>query len=672
MIGAAPNVDEAAQFLAAVAPGVTRHSWQTFDDSKQHRPELARSFQGTLSDAAERLTHLNASGAGVFFAVNEIAADMPRRNETVSSIRMACLDLDGAPLEPVLAGLKAARTEPHAVVESSPGKWHVYLLLIGCAVDQWRGLQQALALMFGGDPAICDPARVMRVPGFDHCKQGRFRSRLVSTGDHPAYGFAELVAALGLVLADPRTEAGDSGAANDVLDPRIAAPDARERIKARAREYLAAREPAIAGQHGSAAAQTAARYCVDLGCTAADTTELMSEEGGYDDRAEPPFGSALPSLVKRAAVTRTGAIGCLAAELEFEPLHLPHMPAANDATRRPVKRGKLRWELLRDIRLSPDVRAVVKRLLDTASLAVLFGDSNSGKSFFALDLGLHVALGWPWRGRRVSPGAVVYVAAEGGHGVRKRVVAFRQHYDLGELNVPFFLVPSAVNLLDPAADTGPLIELVKDAEANCGLPCVLIVIDTLARAMVGGDENSSEAMGAFIANADRIRESIGAAVVLVHHTGKDRSKGARGHSSLRAAVDTEIQIADSVATVTKARDSERAAPMPFRLHVVDLGTDADGDPITSCVVLGDAAAEFTENPDDHEVILRKVGAHIRQGALTSARQLERDRGGIGGLFGVHAHRLREAIQKALFDGTLLQVARGRAQVLALPDESALS
>jgi hypothetical protein len=118
----------------------------------------------------------------------------------------------------------------------------------------------------------------------------------------------------------------------------------------------------------------------------------------------------------------------------------------------------------------------------------------------------------------------------------------------------------------------------------------LVIIDTMARAMAGGDENSGQDMTRAVSAIDAIRAATGAHVCVVHHCGKDEARGARGHSSLRAAVDTEIEVSrpegEPITTVrvTKQRDLPMGEPMPFSLKVVELGTDCRGRPITSCLV----------------------------------------------------------------------------------------
>lgn len=266
-----------------------------------------------------------------------------------------------------------------------------------------------------------------------------------------------------------------------------------------------------------------------------------------------------------------------------------------------IKRGwtgngaehKPRLQLIyfKDITPKLDHRDFVEGLLCTTTMSLVFGASGCGKSHEIVDLGLHVALKWPWRGREVDRGGVIYIAGEGGHGIQNRIAAFKKHYGIEDQDVPFAVIPSTVNLLDPNADTGTLIEIIRQAAERMGVTVVLIIVDTLSRALVGGDENSPEAMGALVANADRIREATQAHVLFVHHSGKDAGKGARGHSILRAAIDTEIQIMKDEATglatakVTKQRDLPTEGEWSFKLQPVELGLNHRGKPVTACVAL---------------------------------------------------------------------------------------
>ncbi len=228
----------------------------------------------------------------------------------------------------------------------------------------------------------------------------------------------------------------------------------------------------------------------------------------------------------------------------------------------------------------------VKGLITPNSLIGIIGQTGSGKTFLATDLAMHVAAGRPWRGKNVRSGLVVYAALEGPVSAENRFVAARDHagFDKG---IPLCLTPGPINLRD-LNHAALLMEFIREAETRHGEKCVAVFVDTLSRALAGGDENGPEDMGALIAGADAVRLATGAVVVLVHHMGKDESRGARGHSSLKAALDTEIEVSVKdkihVATVTKQRDLPSGDQFPFKLQSVELGQDEDGDPVTSCIV----------------------------------------------------------------------------------------
>lgn len=283
-----------------------------------------------------------------------------------------------------------------------------------------------------------------------------------------------------------------------------------------------------------------------------------------------------------------------------------------EATKPPSESRKLARVDFGDIRPQLTAGYVVKGLIKPATLVAINGASSSGKTFFGLDLILHVAAGLAWRGRPVHSGLVCFFALEGSRSAQNRIVAWCKKHGPGS-SLPFCLCPGPINLRS-TADVEAVIEFVKSAEAHHGDKCVLIVIDTLSRAMAGGKENAAEDMTALIAGADTIRNSTGAAVVLVHHLGKDESRGARGHSSLVGALDTEIEISrardNRTATVTKQRDDVEGQRFGFRLEVVELGVDDEGDAVTSCIVIA------TDNPQGS----RKLPSGKNQRRLLAAIQ----------------------------------------------------
>ncbi len=225
---------------------------------------------------------------------------------------------------------------------------------------------------------------------------------------------------------------------------------------------------------------------------------------------------------------------------------------------------------------------IVKGVLPHAEILLIVGESGAGKSFFTLDIGAHVALGLPWRGRRAKRLRVVYVCAEGAAGFRNRLAAWCQHHDVALEQLDLIVIPAAPNLLQKEEVRELLAELQRHA------PVGLIVIDTFAQTTAGGDENSGQDMGRALGHCKALHKATGATIGLVHHLGKDASRGARGWSGIKAAADAEITVERRTsmnrATVTKLKDGAEGAVFDFKLVEVDLGHDSDGEPINSCVL----------------------------------------------------------------------------------------
>lgn len=236
---------------------------------------------------------------------------------------------------------------------------------------------------------------------------------------------------------------------------------------------------------------------------------------------------------------------------------------------------------------------IVKGVVPMATLGVVYGASGSGKSFWLFDLMAAVARASVlkdlqadaqpvWRGHRINPARVCWIAAEGVEDMRKRVLGYCTHQGILLEALPMEFIGEAPNFME-AVDVKAVVKQVK-ARGKFDV----IVIDTLAQVMAGGNENSGEDMGQVLAYCREITRITGAMVVLVHHSGKDESRGARGWSGLRAAADFEMEIIradeDRVATVTKMKGGADGGEYGFRLETVTVGVDEDGDAETTCVV----------------------------------------------------------------------------------------
>lgn len=194
------DVSSAQTFLAALDPTGGSFAFATFPDSKGAPSSLARREHIKIDTPLDRLMQRNEAGAGVFVTVNQTDG-VGFGNANIVRIRAVFVDLDGAPLAPVLD----APLTPHIVVESSPGRWHAYWLIRDLPVTEFKRVQQRLAATFGGDTAVCDPARVMRLPGFEHRKAESFVTRIehIDT-ETPPYDAVALVRAFELAPEDTR------------------------------------------------------------------------------------------------------------------------------------------------------------------------------------------------------------------------------------------------------------------------------------------------------------------------------------------------------------------------------------------------------------------------------------------------------------------------------------
>ena len=221
-----------------------------------------------------------------------------------------------------------------------------------------------------------------------------------------------------------------------------------------------------------------------------------------------------------------------------------------------------------DLKNMPPVKWLINDVITSHGLSVLYGAPGVGKSFIAIDMALSIAYGRDWHDKTVDGGLVLYIAGEGVGGLGKRVKAWQSHYNL-EDDAPFLVLPLAVQFREQA-DIDKLIETISAIEGK--IKCV--VIDTVARSMVGMEENSSTEIGIFVSACDSIKQMFDCAVLAIHHSGKDASRGMRGSNALLGAVDTSLMLKKSgdniVLNTEKQKDAEPIDDMAFALEQVAL------------------------------------------------------------------------------------------------------
>ncbi len=244
-----------------------------------------------------------------------------------------------------------------------------------------------------------------------------------------------------------------------------------------------------------------------------------------------------------------------------------------------------RYKLLSgsDLAALPPLAWRVRGVLPAIGLAGLYGPSASGKSFLALDMAAAIADGARWFDCRTEAAPVVYAALEGESGFRLRVAAW-EAYRGKQLPARLHMVLQPFKLTDPR-DVRDLASVVPRG--------AVVFLDTLNRAAPTSDENSSKDMGEILEAAKQLQALVAGLVVLVHHTGKDATRGLRGHSSLFAAMDAAVEVSREGDRrewrVAKSKDGADGEVKPFRLQVETLGTDEHGEPVSSCVVVRDSA-----------------------------------------------------------------------------------
>lgn len=294
----------------------------------------------------------------------------------------------------------------------------------------------------------------------------------------------------------------------------------------------------------------------------------------------------------------------------------------------PAPMSALAWAWAQDLPEEPEPEEqLVEGVIGRLALSVLYGDSNSGKTFLAIELGAAIAQAAKWMGRHTVGGLVVYLATESPGSVQTRLQAYQRHH---QRRVPHFaIVQSPINLFDGSAHAEAVVDLIRSLEALSGLKCELVIGDTLSRMAAGANENSGEDMGVVIRHAEYIRREANVHMLLIHHSGKDQARGARGWSGLRAAIDTEIEVtvdeASGIRTaeITKQRDIPgKGDRIGFRLETVDLGPGQWDTRRTSCVVVpADAPAKAQKGKRVSEVAGAIKEALVSRGTGMKRKEL---------------------------------------------------
>lgn len=377
----------------------------------------------------------------------------------------------------------------------------------------------------------------------------------------------------------------------DIVDPpRTTAPPARLVIDNAAAHTDAYLDKAINGELGALMRAAEGQRNDQLNRSAFSLGQLV----GGGALTEGYVSQLLLKIALQIGLTEKESVATIASGIEkgkqqprgipplrFESSRRSSSPiaAAIASTTEVPQDGGLRLVSAADILLDTDSPYLIKGLVHRGDASVLYGQSGCGKTFLALYVAHAIATGRGIFGKRVRPAPVALFALEGSAGLAKRLVAIQRA--LGPAP-DLFVYRKPLTLFQNPGILGEVVAGVEDCCAS------LVIFDTLSRTMAGANENAPEDMTYMVGVFDLIRDRTGAHVMLVHHSGKNEAAGARGHSSLKAAVDVEMEVENDAGArcmrVTKGRDDAGGQEYAFNLDIAELGVDEDGDAITTCVV----------------------------------------------------------------------------------------
>lgn len=602
-----------------------RHNLVGLDPEKKRGPD-GRSFEPDQWLAMEKWIREREGRLNLYYSANEPRAGSPHdklADRDIASIRCLCADLDPQADEDI--GLERERIKAATVglvgnpsiVDSGGGFQVVWSLREKLDAQRYgasvRAQSRSIKRSLGGDAVAVGLSCVMRLPGTTNLPDAKkkARGRAPSLARRVIIGgrctTLELSArfppiATPETVADADEEIAKVQASLDMtaIYGTLSIDNLSSDVRARFRRLLDTDEHARRLWEGDELhlGKDKSRSAFRAALAAA-----MGRAGGFTAQG---FGEVLAAwdfaladgdeLDARTIARDWVRCGCPhAAESWFAPIPLTEPSLWDCAPQQIVDPMKGRFDLTHCSvaaagALEAAAKPLIKGLLDTTALSVLYGPSGAGKTFAALDIAWHVATGTGWNGKKVRQTAVVYLAAEGSRGAMKRISALGRRFGVDLAIVPLHFRLANVDLFHADADLSAAIDAIA-AVPDVGL----VIVDTLSAVFAGGDENSPVDMGTLVKNLNRLRAGTAAHVMSVHHTGKEKAKGARGHSLLKAALDTELEVLDGRLTATKQREIETGFSLAFGLDVVQLGHDEDGDPITSCVVRwtpsGDAPTE---------------------------------------------------------------------------------
>ena len=624
---------EIRAWLALQSPNI--HVWLCKPDG----PNEGQYFGDDVEGAASYVASRNESGLNCYFTPNTPTVDCGRKptKQQIAAIRVVHVDVDppkdGATFDKdaALATLKADR--PTFIIDSGGGLQAYWALGEPIeATDETRGnveaVNKAVIAKQGGDAAASNVDRVMRIPGTINWPNAKKRAagrvpamaRVIyaDAGDRPS--LAQLEAHFRPVPAPAAPTPLDRAPIPPVGDRDVVAVLCRDLMLA----ALYGGDLTAYGGDASAGDMALVNALVPRTNFDREQVERIWSNSPLGQRNKTQDREPYRRMtIDKAFSDNRGGLNKIAeawihAELERKRQAIGNMPSS-------------RFKLLsgEDLRNLPRPEWRIKGVLPAQGLAVIYGPSTAGKSFFALDMGCKIAEGGEWFGHRAKQAHVVYLALEGKAGFPLRIAAWESHNDR-ELPDAMRVILDSFNLRD-AIDVAELAKVCPQGS--------VLMIDTMARAG-DDDENDSKQRRELINRASQLQELIEGVVVLIAHTGKDEDKGIRGHKSLFDSLDASILVKrDGIErswSADKVKEADEPKGKGFRLQRIELGEDEDGELVTSCVI--ERFVPSTESADDKPM---SGNTKIAFAAFQSVAGIKGELNADGGFAGLHEDHWRE-------------------------------
>ena len=520
-----------------------------------------------LDECADFIANRNAEENNMYWGANPRKASTPTgRHGRDADVEVAFWHFADLDTEEASASLKE-RLDPNVrptyrvLTGRTPHlRPHLYWLLRDPVVDMaaWTERQRGIAQTLGSDLVVINPSRIMRVPGTINWPHEKKRAKgyqieLVTydEADRPP------VTAEQIAQAYPVQKRSESSS-----EPRDGETTLSAMSKSKSEALIAECMSCETGGEWRLAMLQLTSHLMAIGTPWSVILALAPAITRFDQ------GYTTEETLRDMKKAMAGA----ADKYGIQP------PDEQAAEEKAAEATESVFPLLtiKQLREMPPPEFIIDGLLTEHGFAFLYGVPGSGKSFLGISMSLALAYAQPWMGRETKKKGVLYIAAEGAAGLGKRVDAWLKKHGINEdEDAPFLILPVAVQML-VEMDVKKLLRTIDAARAVCGFEVSLVVIDTVSRSITGADENGQEAMSAFVHACGIIQQHIDGAVLGIHHSGKDQTKGMRGSTVLIGACDTsmlcegDMEQLRCTLTVEKQKDAEMVPPIEMSMEVVPL------------------------------------------------------------------------------------------------------